>query len=179
MANADGTYTLVAEADFDNDGSKEELRMELYVTKEDPERTLSGTSIATDKPVNAQIFGFQGLEEAYTFTVRLHNTGNDWSLGTYDQAVNTDGWLVEERIDGNEVIDAEEQLIWLFYNIMSSNITVQWYLEGGKFDAPTGDSSEFDRTPVFIENVRPKNNGQNPFDFEVNIQVMVGQRIGS
>ena len=174
MADADGTYTLVAVSDM----WQNELKMELYVTNEDPERKLSGTPIATDKPVNAQIFGFQGLEESYTFTVRLHNTGNDWSLGSYDAAT-TDGDVIEERIDGSEVVDAEEQLIWLFYNIMSSNITVQWYLEGGKFDAPTGDSSEFARTPVFINAVRPKNQSQNPFDFEVNLEVIVGQRIGT
>lgn len=174
MANADGTYTLVAVSD----SWTEDLKMELYVTQEDPERKLSGTPIATDKPVNAQIFGFQGLEESYTFTVRLHNTGNDWSLGSYDAAT-TAGDIVEERISGTEVTDAEEQLIWLFYNIMSSNITVQWYLEGGKFDAPTGDSTEFARTPVFINAVRPKNQSENPFDFEVNIEVTVGQRIGA
>lgn len=166
-------YVIETEASFNTVGDKIEYDIDL-VQNLDDSGEIPVSTIATNKPENAQHIAFQGKSQEATVEFIIYEDGTDKSNGTYEIS-NID----DPRINGTEVNTIKEQIVWLTRYIQASSFGADWRMFGGRFDTPDQDDDPAVKpgTDVALTDLTVRETADNPLRAEATMQLKWGNII--
>lgn len=154
--------------DIDGDGQEDQLEFQFTLVQD---RSISSEipifTQEADEPANNILYAFQGKNKSYTVGMDLYNDGTDKSNGTWaDLDVN------DPRIEGDEVVTVQEQIVFLDEYMQNPIFGANWRLEEGIFEGKDGDG-----IPVGFENFDSNEISNNPLEAEAVLVFEVGNII--
>jgi len=163
------------------EGTEEVLEYSLDLIQNlDDKGDIPVSTIATNKPENAQHIAFSGKSQEAEIEMIIYDDGTDKSRGTYSSSNIDDPRINSTNEAGDTIVKTvSEQIVWITRYIHSSSFGADWQMYGGRFDTPdqSDDPVIEPGTDIALTKVNVTETADNPLRAQANFSIKWGNII--